>query len=46
MKAILEIVKIDCEDIITTSGLENVGTGGNNTGSASGTPVFPASLLD
>lgn len=47
MKAILEIVKIDFEDIITTSGgtLENVGTGGNNTGSGTGTPVFPTSLL-
>lgn len=53
MKAVLDIVKIDFEDVITTSdggGLENVGTGGNtsggNTGSGTGTPVFPTSLLD
>ena len=54
MKAVLDVVKIDFEDIITTSeegGLENVGSGGNssgggNTGSASGDIVFPTSLLD
>ena len=54
MKATLEIVKFNFEDIITTSGgLENVGTGGNTggstgsgTGSGTGTPVFPSSLLD
>ena len=51
MKAILEVVKVEFQDVITTSGgLENVGTGGNtsggNTGSGTGTPVFPTSLLD
>ena len=48
MKAVLEIVKMDFEDVITASGggLENLGTGGNGAGSATGTPVFPTSLLD
>ena len=51
MKALLEVINIEIQDIITTSGgLENVGTGGNtsggNTGSGTGTPVFPTSLLD
>ena len=51
MKALLEVVKFDVEDVITLSGgLTNEGTGGNTggtgTGSGSGTPVFPTSLTD